>query len=485
MDLFDNEELFKEEKKKVKRNGIIIISCIVVAIFLIIGIVFAMSYFQSMQLGISVDGVSVPIVEGKTVIYDESQNMFINIQEVATKVPGYSYLNGKYGENSENTEEGVVQSQNEAVQFSMNENKIEKILINEDTEDTEYGYMYLKYPIKYQNGTLYAYVEDLKTLFNAKVEYNKETNKVKLTSTETLYTSYQNVIQTLGNLGYTSVESSFVNKKALASDLIVAKKDSGGYGILRPDGTEVSGPRYTSIKYLETTEEFLVESNGKYGIISNLGQSKVPMNYEDIKLLDKDSGLYIVKNSDKYGVINKDGVEVLYIEFDQIGVDKSQYPSLGNENQYLFYDTIIPVSRDDKWGLYNVRGEEILPVAYDSIGCIVSSRQSASVQNAILLDDYEGIIVGQQIAENNSNKKYAVYNPLGDQLVDFQLDNIYYRTENGKDVYYLEKDGQNGLLDEVFAQNGINKVTKDVNSNLNNNININNSITQSNTVVTN
>lgn len=209
------------------------------------------------------------------------------------------------------------------------------------------------------------------------------------------------------------------------------------------------------------------------------------MNYEDIKLLDKDSGLYIVKNSDKYGVINKDGVEVLYIEFDQIGVDKSQYPSLGNENQYLFYDTIIPVSRDDKWGLYNVRGEEILPVAYDSIGCIVSSRQSASVQNAILLDDYEGIIVGQQIAENNSNKKYAVYNPLGDQLVDFQLDNIYYRTENGKDVYYLEKDGQNGLLDEVFAQNGINKVTKDVNSNLNNNININNSITQSNTVVTN
>ena len=316
MDLFDNEELFKEEKKKVKRNGIIIISCIVVAIFLIIGIVLAMSYFQSMQLGISVDGVSVPIVEGKTVIYDESQNMFINIQEVATKVPGYSYLNGKYGENSENTEEGVVQSQNEAVQFSMNENKIEKILINEDTEDTEYGYMYLKYPIKYQNGTLYAYVEDLKTLFNAKVEYNKETNKVKLTSTETLYTSYQNVIQTLGNLGYTSVESSFVNKKALASDLIVAKKDSGGYGILRPDGTEVSGPRYTSIKYLETTEEFLVESNGKYGIISNLGQSKVPMNYEDIKLLDKDSGLYIVKNSDRYGVINKENGVEFYIELE-------------------------------------------------------------------------------------------------------------------------------------------------------------------------
>lgn len=482
MDLFDNDELFKQEKKKVKRNSIIIFSCIAVAIILIIVIVVAMSYIQSMQLGISVDGVGVPIVEGQTVIYDESNNMFVNIKEITDKVPQYSYINGKYGENSENTEEGVVQCQSEAVQFSMNSNKIEKILFSEDTEDTEYGYMYLTYPIKYQNGMLYAYVQDLKTLFNAKVEYNQETNKVTLTSTESLYTAYQNAIQ---SLGYTSVDSTYVNKKALASDMIVAKKDSGGFGIIRPDGTEIAGPRYSSIKYLETTEEFLVESNGEYGIISNLGQSKIPMSYEDIKLLDKNSGLYIVKNDDKYGVIDKTGNQVLYIEYDQIGVDKSQYPSLENENQYLFYDTIIPVYRDEKWGLYNIRGEEILPVQYDSIGCIVSSRQSASVQNAILLDDYEGIIVGKEVSETNSNKKYAVYNPQGDQLVDFQLDNIYYRTENGRDVYYLEKDGQSGLLDEVFQQNGINKVVKDINSNLDSNININNSVGESTPVVTN
>ena len=481
MDLFDNEELLKQEKKKVKRNSIIIFSCIAIAIILIIVIVIVMSYIQSIQIGISVDGVGVPIVEGQTVIYDESNNMFVNIKEVAAKVPQYSYINGKYGENSENTEEGVVQCQSEAVQFSMNSNKIEKILFSEDTEDTEYGYMYLTYPVKYQNGILYAYVEDLKTLFNAKVNYNQKTNKVTLTSTETLYTTYQNSIQ---NLGYTSVDSSYVNKKALASDMIVAKKDSG-YGIIRPDGTEIASPRYSSIKYLETTEEFLVENNGEYGIISNLGQSKIPMSYEEIKLLDTNSGLYIVKNDDKFGVIDKTGNQILFMEFDQIGVDKTQFPSLENGNQYLFYDIIIPVSRDEKWGLYNIRGEEILPVEYDSIGCIVSSRQSASVQNAILLDDYEGIIVGKEISETNRNKKYAVYNPQGDQLVDFQLDNIYYRTENGRDVYYLEKDGQNGLLDEVFAQNGINKVVKDINSNLDSNININNSTGDTAPIVTN
>ena len=104
MDLFDNEELLKQEKKKVKRNSIIIFSCIAIAIILIIVIVVAMSYIQSIQIGISVDGVGVPIVEGQTVIYDESNNMFVSIKEVAAKVPQYSYINGKYGENSENTE---------------------------------------------------------------------------------------------------------------------------------------------------------------------------------------------------------------------------------------------------------------------------------------------------------------------------------------------------------------------------------------------
>ena len=129
--------------------------------------------------------------------------------------------------------------------------------------------------------------------------------------------------------------------------MIVAKKSDGLTGIVTPEGKEIAGPRYTSVQWLETTEEFLVESNDKYGIISELGQSKISMNYDSIKLLDKDAGLYVVESNDKYGVINKSERQILYAEFDQIGVDKTQFPSLKDENQYLFYDSIIPVERDD------------------------------------------------------------------------------------------------------------------------------------------
>lgn len=483
MDLFDNEELFKEEKKKVKKKGIIIISCIVVAILLIIGIVVAMMYFQSLQWGITVDGVGVSVKDTTIITDEQTGKVFISIADVAPHVTGYTYLHGEYGKNSEDNNSGVVQCNDEAVEFHANQNKINKVLLKEDTNDNEYGYMYLSEKIKYANGQLYAYVEDLQPLLNAKVNYNQATNKITLAGTEYLYEQYQTKI---ASLGYNAVDSNFVNKKALASDMIVAQKENGLIGIIRPDRTEIAGPRYTSVQWLETTEEFLVENNDKYGIISELGQSKISMNYDSIKLLDKDTGLYIVESNDKYGVINKSERQILYAEFDQIGVDKNQYPSVQDGNQYLFYDSIIPVERDEKWGLYNINGEVILPVEYDSIGCIVTSTQTKSANNAVLLEDYEGIIVGKEISENDTNKKYAVYNPLGEQLVGFLLDNIFYRTENGKDIYYLEMNGQQGNLDEVFKANEIKKVNTDVNdSNLNNNMNINNGTSDTNELVRN
>ena len=483
MDLFDNEELFKEEKKKVKKKGIIIISCIVVAIILIIGIVVAMMYFQSLEWGISVNGVGVQLKDTTIITDEQTGKVFVSISDIAPYVTGYTYLHGEYGNNSEDNTSGVVQCADEAVEFHANENKINKIQLKEDTNDNEYGYMYLSEKIKYANGQLYAYVEDLNPLLNAKVTYNAETNKITLYGTEFLYEQYQ---ASIANLGYTSLDPSFVNKKALASDIIVAKKSDGLTGIVTPEGKEIAGPRYTSVQWLETTEEFLVESNDKYGIISELGQSKISMNYDSIKLLDKDAGLYVVESNDKYGVINKSERQILYAEFDQIGVDKTQFPSLKDENQYLFYDSIIPVERDDKWGLYNINGEVILPVEYDSIGCVVSSQQTKSSNNAILLEDYEGIIVGKQMNESDTNKKYAVYNPLGEQLVGFLLDNIFYRTENGEDIYYLEMNDQQGNLDEVFRANGIRKVSTSVNdSNLNNNLNINNGTSDTNELVRN
>lgn len=55
-----------------------------------------------------------------------------------------------------------------------------------------------------QNGQLYAYVEDLQVLLNAKINYNQATNKIVLVGTEYLYEQIQ---QKIASLGYNSVDS--------------------------------------------------------------------------------------------------------------------------------------------------------------------------------------------------------------------------------------------------------------------------------------
>ena len=109
MDLFDDEELFKEQKKKVKRNSVVIISCIVVAVILIIGIVCAMMYFQSLEWGITVDGMGMPLKETTIITDEQTGKIFVSVSDVAPRVKGYQYLNGEYGQNTEDPNSGVVQ----------------------------------------------------------------------------------------------------------------------------------------------------------------------------------------------------------------------------------------------------------------------------------------------------------------------------------------------------------------------------------------
>ena len=53
--------------------------------------------------------------------------------------------------------------------------------------------------------------------------------------------------------------------------------------------------------------------------------TKISPEYDDIKQIDKDSGLYLVKNNNKYGVINSKQSIVVYLEYDQIGINNLLY----------------------------------------------------------------------------------------------------------------------------------------------------------------
>lgn len=459
MDLFEDDLL--EEKKKVKKIGTGLIIAIVLVILLLIGVIAAIAYYQSMQLGVYIDGATYAFSES-TIKTEESGKFYISIKDISKSL-GYTYYNGVYGAASEDTKKGFVQTNTdeEVASFEINSKKIYKILLNDNAKNNEYDYLYIDEPIKYLNGNLYTTMEGIKTIFNVDITYNQSTNKISIYTLKYLDTYYTTNI---ASYGYNQIDERFYNLKTIPSGKIVVKNDSGKYGVIDTKGNEIIGAKYSDITYIEATNEFLVENNSKVGIVNNLGKTRIPLEYDDLKLLDNDTGLYIAKINNKYGVMNKQGAIVIHIEYDEIGIDKTLYKNVEVTNPYLIYNNCIPVYKDKKWGIYNTAGKLLIPIEYDAIGCIITTSQSGSANNAILLPDYEAIIIGKNVEENNESKKtYAVVNARGEFLVQFGgVDSIYYITENGEDIYQIEVNGKKGKLDEVFKQNGIEKVNKDI-----------------------
>ena len=465
MDLFEDDLL--EEKKKVKKIGTGIIIAAVIVVILIIGVVAALSYYQSKQLGMYVDGMGFGL-SSSTVIVEESGKIYISIKDVSDAF-GYKYYNGTYGTASEDTKKGFVQTKadEEVASFEMNSKKIYKILLNDNARNNEYDYLYIDEPVRYVNGNLYTTLDGIKRIFNVDISYDQNTNKI---SAYTLAYLDQYYTTNIASFGYNQIDERFYNLKTIPNGMIVVKNDSGKYGVIDTQGKEIIGAKYSEITYIEATNEFLVENNDKVGMVNNLGRTRIALEYDDLKLLDNDSGLYIAKNNNRYGVINKQGTTIIHLEYDEIGIDKTLYKDTEITNPYLLYDTCIPVLRNKKWGIYNKTGKLLVPIEYDTIGCVVTTNQNASANNALLLSDYEAIIIGKNVEENNETQKsYAVVNTRGEFLVQFGssergniVNSIYYVTENGEDIYQIEVNGKTGNLDEVFKANNIQKVNKDI-----------------------
>lgn len=449
MDLFEeiNGDQIIGKKKKNNQTKKIIIAVIVILLVIIIGIFGTMMYLKSLSTKFYVDGVKKDLNDSYFQFTDDGK-IYISIYDIA-QLLGINYYNGEYGKISEDTSTGYVAFSDEVVTFSANSNKIYKI----DTSSNEetYSYMYLDEEVKYSNRKLYTTPDGIQKILNIGFNYNKDINIYSLDYLETAYT------EKIASYGYKSLSDEFKNKKALKNDILVVEKEDGKKGVIKSDGSEIVGPKYDEISYLENTGDFMVTSANKVGIINSQGKSKISLDYDEIKILDEDLGLYIVKQNEKYGVLNQSGSVVIYIENDDIGIDTSLYKDSNIKNKYLLYENCIPVKKDEKWGIYNKNGKLILPIEYDSIGCVVGTASTKSAGNVVTIDDYEAIVIGK-------DKHYGIINSTGATLIPCALDTVYSITSSGKTTYKIEGT-QNGSaysydLEKYFDAMNIKKVNR-------------------------
>ena len=266
---------------------------------------------------------------------------------------------------------------------------------------------------------------------------------------------------------------------------MVVIKDSttnlyGVASLANPTNT-IIGTRYTSIEFMEGSNDFIVRtSDGKMGIIGSDGITKVRLEYDDIKELDKNLGLYLVTSNNRQGVVNNNGKIIVYQDYDQIGL-----PNTINDtnvtNKYILMENCIPVQRNGKWGLIDINGNEILPVEYDGFGCDADTSVDSRYTDVLIIPELNGIVVERdEVNGNTRNKKYGMITPDGNLFINIVLDSIYSVTTQGQTTYYATFQGQIlDLVDFVRQQQASweqnNNGTTNNSSNSTNNINSTNS----------
>lgn len=440
------EESFQEKKDvKRKKATTIILVAMAILVILIIAIVVYLFYIQSTTLKLAIDG-QVNEKFKQLLVFEADDKIYAPIKEIASYF-GYESYNGEYKEKSEDPSKCYVQSENEAVNFTLSSNKIYKL---ELSKDENYEYVYLKEPIKAINGVLYTTTQGLEEAFNISFNYNKEKNRIDIYTLPYLIKSYSNSIL---DLGYSEISSELVNQKSIFDNVLIVKKQSNStVGAIDLNGNVIIEPKYDKITYLPNTGDFLVESNGKVGIVSKTRETKVQIAYDSIELMDIDAGLYVVKRNNKYGIIDTNGNIKLHIENDQVGIDVSKFSENNIKSKYILIDTFIPVRKDKLWALFDKRGNQVTDFIYDSFGYIASNNKDAI--NLLEIPDYKVLVACK-------NQKYTLINTSGKQLFDIIADDIYMTISGGNKHYYIIANNNRFDAETLLDKSGVKNVKEE------------------------
>ena len=153
------------------------------------------------------------------------------------------------------------------------------------------------------------------------------------------------VIDTSGRILFTPIKGHKIIRLFKEYGIIKNNK-SEKYGIIDLKGIIKLPCKYT---YIEPAVGNFIVTIGKYSGVANLSDKLIiPIEFDNI--LDRNNGLFLVLKSNKWGVINSEGIEVLNVKYKKISIHKDKY--------------ILATNEYDKTGVFDLTGNTILPFTY-------------------------------------------------------------------------------------------------------------------------
>ena len=462
----------QKDDKKTKKIMIFITIAIIMLFIISIILFITIYYLQDQLFKFQIDGKKTSLPTEDLFLY-EGDTVYVSIRDIAPLI-GYKYYNGGYKEYSEDTNKCYLEGTNEICIFERNESIIYKTPITQ----IDYEYFEIDNPIKRINNKLYITSEGLSLACNIKFYDEREDNRI------TIYTLPYYANYYIQNNIYAGISGNFKNQKALMYNLLVtqdipnsnSKNTQTHYGISTLEGKEIVGTKYTSIEFIESTQEFIVTTTeNKVGIITNDGETKVQPQYDSLRQIDKDLNLYLATNNNKKGVLEKNGKILIYLEYDEIGVNTIPFQTNNIKNPYLIYNNVIPVKQNGKWGMYDKKGNLIVPIEYDGLGCIVSNNTS---NNILTIPSVKGIVIAKEYELEDRRKiiRYGIVNNLGATILPAALESVYSTISNGREEYSIIYNGATNEAIKFIKQHGTNLEETANNNEINTNTEIMNEI---------
>lgn len=441
-------ELYYEEEEKTKKKSkapIFIGIFIVVLIILTIAIVYAIMYIKTTVLKVKINNVSQNDF-GKLVMSIEKEDgttqMYFPIRKVA-RYFGYANYSGDYVTKSEDSTKCYVDNNKEIALFTLNSNVI--ILSRGNSQNEE---VTIDEKIFEQENELYTTIDGIEKAFNLVFDYDTNKNTINIYTLDYLVQSYAN------NYNFEGAYSTEIDdEKAIREGLLIVFGDDNKYGVFNViTGKYIFETKYDYISYLPYLSQFLIESNGKYGITDKDGKVRIKVSYDDIQVADSKNKLYVVKENSLYGMLNSEGKIVLPSTFQEIGINGDAFQQNRIDNQYILVKELIPVKYNGLWGFYNTKGEKVTDFIFTGIGC-----QDTRATNSYPVVEIPSLNL---IVVQTSQSSYNLINRKGTIRIGAPLNTVYLKTDasTGKNTYYMTYGGSSEItrdIEEFFASMGV------------------------------
>lgn len=246
--------------------------------------------------------------------------------------------------------------------------------------------------------------------------------------------------------------------------LICAK--NGQYGIYKNE-EQIVGNEYQSIQYDETNQVFVIEKSKKYGIANLEGKVIVPVQYNEIDI----TGIYLyAKNAQGVTVYNNNGTQANI---------NANVAILNTSNEK--YKIRINNENGTKYGVINKEGKQLIEEKYNYIEYLHDNYFIVSNENGKLgiLDDKGLTKVEtnhdslQRIQDTDmietvltENQTIQIYSKTIEKICEMQnatieVEDSYIKIYNEREIKYFSKEGKELKSTEVYSSNKLFVAIKD------------------------